>query len=219
MISDAQADAVTRNLREVLARYDADDWRLMLRVLRQLAEGQPVTPADVDQMIAALAIAPDKAQHVLTLTTERDADERIVGLMGLSLNDHPHRLTIGGQSLAAWCALDTLFLPILLRQTVEIESPSRLSGHPVRLRVGPASIEALDPADAVMSLVLVDPQHFDTSSVEAVWSAFCTLVHFFATRDEAQQWMHARDGMAILTVRDGYELARTVWSDVLAYDA
>jgi alkylmercury lyase-like protein len=219
MTGDTQADKITRALRETLARYDSDDWRLMLSVLRQVARGQPVTPAEAGVMIAGLAIAPDQARHVLALTTERDANERIVGIMGLSLNDHPHHLTVGGQALAAWCALDTLFLPILLRQTVEIASSSRLSERPVRLRVGPESIDALDPADAVMSLVALDPRQLDLSSVEEVWSAFCTWVHFFATRAEAEEWAHQREGIVIVTVREGYDLARAVWGGVPAYDA
>lgn len=219
MLSDADLDEVTRSLRDVLARYDADAWRVMLRVMRRLADGHPIAPTVADQMASDLGIAPDRARHVLARTAERDASEQIIGVMGLSLGDHPHRLTVAGQALTAWCALDTLFLPMLLRQTVEIESPSRLSGRPVRLRVSPQSIEMLEPADAVMSLVLMDSQTFDLSSVEAVWSAFCTLVHFFATRDEAEQWARARDGVAILSVREGYSIARAVWGGVLAYDA
>jgi hypothetical protein len=219
MPSNVETDVVVWNLRDVLARFDADDWRLMLRVLRRLAEGRPVAPEEADQIAAALGIAQDKARHVLELTTERDDVGQIRGLMGLSLNDHPHQLTVADQPLAAWCALDTLFLPILLRQTAEVHSPSRVSRRPVHLRVSAEGLEALDPADAVMSLVIVDPAQFDTSSVEAVWAAFCTLVHFFASRDEAEGWAHRHEGIAVLSVREGYELARAVWGDILAYDA
>jgi hypothetical protein len=218
MLGNVETDVVVRNLQVVLARFDADDWRLMLRVLRRLAEGQPVAPEEADQFAAALGIPQDKARHVLELTTERDGGGQIRGVMGLSLNDHPHKLTVAGQPLAAWCALDTLFLPILLHQAVEVASPSRVSRRPVRLRVSPEGVETLDPAEAVMSLVKVDPKHFDISSVEAVWNAFCTLVHFFATRDEAEGWAHDREGIAIVSVGEGYELARAVWGDFLAYD-
>jgi hypothetical protein len=50
----------------------------------------------------------------LRQVTERDAHDQIVGALGLSLQDHPHRLSVNGVSLSAWCADDTLFLPAIL---------------------------------------------------------------------------------------------------------
>src|SRR5881628_643284 len=100
---------------EELLDYGPNRSRLLIQVLRTLAQGHPVTGEQVDQLIADLGIAPDEAQHFLRQITERDAADRIVGIMGLSLNEHPHRFVVNGVSLTTWCAEDTLFLPVLLK--------------------------------------------------------------------------------------------------------
>ena len=134
----------------------------------------------------------------------------------MSLGDHPHRLSVAGVSLSAWCALDTLFLAALLRQTGTIESPSPVTGHPIRLRVSPERVEEVHPAGAVISLVLDDPSRAQRiTSVEGNWSAFCNQILFFADQQDAEQWAHRRDGIAIITVDEGFELGRQGWSEVL----
>jgi alkylmercury lyase len=147
--------------------------------------------------------------------TERDAQDQIVGAMGLSLQDHPHRLSVNGVALSAWCAEDTLFLPAILRQPVTVASPSPVSGELIRLRVSSERVEEVSPAGAVVSLVLVDPSREHMASVEAIWSAFCNHIHFFVTRDEAEQWATGRDDIAILSVDEGFAWQRPVWSKVL----
>jgi alkylmercury lyase len=183
--------------------------------MRELAHGRPLTAERVNRFIAELGIAPDAAHQFLREVTERDPSDQIVGAMGLSLRDHPHRLSVEGVSLSAWCAEDTLFLPALLRQTATIESPSPVSGRPIRLRVSPERAEEVSPAGAVVSLVIVDPSREHMASVEAVWGAFCDHIHFFATRDEAERWAAGRDDIAILSVDEGFAWQQPVWSEVL----
>ena len=69
----------------------------------------------------------------------------------------------------------------------------------------------------MVSLVLVDPSREHLASVEAIWSAFCRHVHFFATRDEAERWASGtgRDDIAILSVEEGFAWQRPIWSEVL----
>ncbi len=215
-MSDTRVDEMAKKLQDRLLEYGPDHLRLLVQVLRQLAKGRPITVEQVDQRIAELGIAPDAAHQFLREVTERDTYDQIVGAMGLSLQDHPHRVSVDGVSLSAWCAEDTLFLPAILQQTATIESPSPVSGHPIRLRVSPERVEEVSPAGAVVSLVLVDPSREHMASVEAIWSTFCDHIHFFATRDEAEQWAAARDDLAILSVDEGFELGRQMWSRVLA---
>jgi alkylmercury lyase len=124
-------------------------------------------------------------------------------------------LSVDGVSLSAWCAEDTLLLPAILGTTATIESPSPVSGHPIRLRVSPECVEEVSPAGAVVSLVLVDPSREHMATVEAIWSAFCRHIHFFATRDEAERWATGRDDITIVSVDDGFAWQRPIWSKVL----
>jgi alkylmercury lyase len=212
-MNDPRILEMNKKMQEYLLSYGPDR-RLLLQVIRQLAHGHPITMEQVDQYIADLGMARDQAHQFLREVTERDAADRIVGAMGLSLSEHPHRLSVAGVSFSAWCALDTLFLPALLGQTVTIESPSPVTHHPMRLRVSPTRVEEVHPEAAVVSFVLVGPSRENMASVEAIWSAFCTHVHFFATREEGEQWASSRDDIVLLTVEEGFASERQVWSKV-----
>jgi alkylmercury lyase len=212
---DARLDDMARQLQEGFLAYAPGQRRLLVQIVRELAHGRPITPERVDQRIATLGLEYDAAHQLLRELTERDANDQIVGAIGLSLEDHPHRLRVDGVSLSAWCALDTLFLPALLQQTAIIMSPSPLTHAMIRLRVSPERVEEVDPAGAAISIVLVDPSRERMASMEAIWNAFCQHVHFFATREEGERWATGREDIAILTVDEGFELGRRVWSSVL----
>jgi len=216
-MGNARIQEMVTKLQERLLDYGADHSRLLLKVLRRLARGRPVTREQTDAIIAELGIVRDEAHRFLKEVTERDADNHIVGIMGLSLNDHPHRLYANGASMSAWCAEDTLFLPSLLQQTATVESYSPLSKEKIRLTVSPERVEAISPANAVVSMVIVDPTQDDMASVEAIWSTFCEHIHFFASQEEAERWAAGRGDIEILTVDEGFELGRQVWSRVLSY--
>lgn len=213
-MSDPRVDEATQKMQEFLFAYGPDHTRLLLWVIRQLGQGRPLTPEQVDQRIAESGIAPDAAHQFLQEVTERDATNQIIGAMGLSLSEHSHRLFAAGVSLSAWCAMDTLYLPAMLQQTVTITSPSPVTHQLIRLRVSPTRVEEVSPASAVVSLILVDPSQANMTSVQAIWGAFCDHIHFFATRDEAEQWAmgKGRKDIVILTVEEGFARAGQIWS-------
>lgn len=212
---DTHVDEMTTKLQEYLLAYEPDHLRLLLWAVRQLTHGHPLTAERLDQRIAELGIAPDAAHQVVRELTEQDACGDIVGILGLSLlSDHPHRFTVAGVALTAWCAGDALFLPALLQQTATIASPSPATHAVVRLRVSPTRVEHVSPTSAVMTSVLMDPRRADLTSVEVILGAFCQHVHFFATRTEAEQWADEREDIAIITVAEGFAQERQVWSKV-----
>lgn len=216
-MSNTRVDEMARKMRERLLDYGPDHSRLLLQVLRRLARGRPVTEEQLGQMITDLGIARDKAHQFLRKVSERDMDDSIVGIMGLSLNEGAHRMRVNGVGLSAWCAGDTLYLPTMLQQTAAVESHSPVSREKIRLTVSPDRVEAVSPPSTVLSFVVVDPTEESMASVKAIWMTFCNHIHFFASRDEAEGWAAGRDDIAILTVDEGFELGRLVWSRVLSY--
>ena len=208
---------MARRMGEELLDYGPDRSRLLLRVMRTLAQGRPVTGEHVDQMIAALGMARDEADRFLRQITERDAEDAIVGIMGLSLTDHPHRFSVNGVSLTAWCAADTFYLPALLKQTARVESPSPVSNAKIHLTISPDGVEAVSPADAVVSIVIVNPTAEHMASVMAIWTTFCQQIHFFVSREEAEQWAAGRENIVILPVHEVLALARQAASKLLPY--
>jgi alkylmercury lyase len=191
--------------------------RLLVRVMRELAQGRPVPKERVDQIVADVGIAREDADRLLGEVTERNSDGNIFGVLGLSLNDSPHRFYVNGTRMSTWCAADALFLPPVLDRTASVESVSPVSGEKVRLTVSPQGVEAVDPTGAVLSIVIVDPADANMGSVEAIWGTFCHHLFFFASREEAEHWAAGRDDIEILSVEEAYELVRQLSSRFLGY--
>src|SRR5713226_4925476 len=136
---------------------DLLEQRLSLELYRLLAEGQPVPR---ETLAERLGIPADGVNRILDgwPGVFSDSQRQVVGYWGLAIPAafaSPHRFTIAGRSLSAWCAWDTLFLPQLLGQTAEVESTSP-TGITVRLTVTPDRVESVDPVGAQMSILLPD---------------------------------------------------------------
>ncbi len=218
-MSNSLSNEMARKLTESggLLDYGPDRLRLLIQVWQSLATGRPVTGEQVDRIVADIGTDRDEADQFLRGISERDADDNIVGIMGLSLNDHPHRVNVNGTWMSMWCAEDTLVLPSKLKQTVTVESESPLTKEKIRLTVSPQRVEESNPAGAVVSIVVMDPDKADMSSAQAIWGTFCHHIFFFASREEGEQWAAGRDDIEILSLDEGFELGKQFWSKVLAY--
>lgn len=218
-MSNARAMEATRKLTRLggPVDYGPDLSRLLVRVMRELAQGRPISKERVDRIVADIGSDPEEPHRLLCEVTERDADNNVVGIMGLSLNDTLHRFYVNGTRMSAWCAQDTLFLPTVLNQSASVESVSPVSREKVRLTVGPQEVKKVYPASVVVSVVIVDPDNPNMGSVEAIWGAYCHYT-FFASRGEAEGWADGRDDIEILSVDEAFELGRVLSSRFLAYE-
>jgi len=218
-MGSARATEATRKLTRPggLVDYGPDLSRLLVRVIRELAQGRPLPKERVDQIIGDLRIVREGAYRFLREEAERDADGEVFSIMGLSLNDTPHRFYVNGARMSTWCAGDALFVPAVLGRTATVESKSPVSGERVMLKVNPQGVEEVHPVSAVVSIVIVDLDQANMGSVEAIWGAFCRHIFFFASREEAERWAAGRDDIEILSVEEAYELVRLFSSRFLAY--
>jgi alkylmercury lyase len=125
---------------------------ISLGLYRLLAEGLPVSR---QQLASALNLPVDVIKETLAqwLGVYYDGEERVTGYWGLALPKMAHRFLIGGKTLYAWCAWDTLFIPELLGQTVRVESNCPKTSRKIQLTVAPQGVSDLDPLGAVMSLL------------------------------------------------------------------
>lgn len=197
-------------------KFEPDVSRLLIKVMRAVAEGHPVTGEQVSGLVAEIGIDEEKAEEFLRAVTERDDDDSIIGIVGLSQNPNwAHRFEVNGNSLRTWCAWDTLFIPLLLNDTAKVESESPVSKQTIRVTVSPDGVMETSPREAVVSVVVLE--NGPVGSVEEAWAKFCHQVYFFASRQEAEEWSAERDDIAILTVDEAFELGRHAWSSVLGY--
>jgi alkylmercury lyase len=104
--------------------------RLSLDLYRLLSKGQPVPRTALAER---LDIPVETVSRILDgwPGVFSDAERRIVGYWGLSIPAayrSPHTLTMNGQTLFAWCAWDTLFLPELVghKERLNLSALSRV---------------------------------------------------------------------------------------------
>lgn len=190
--------------------------RLLVRLWRVLARGQPFGLTEIESAAEAVGMNPGDAADFLATVTERDGSGQITGLLGLSLNDHPHRFTLGAVTLSTWCAIDTLFLPAMLNAVAMVESTSPVSGKLIRLTVSNDGVTDLAPEAAMVSLPALRASEVDTSSTEGIWRTFCHRIHFFADVGEAGRWCEGRGEMEVVTVDDAWRHAMQAWGSVLS---
>jgi alkylmercury lyase len=180
--------------------------RLFLTTYRLLAEGHPVTAAELASATGlpepAVADALRRWPGVFT-----DGHGRVTGFWGLAIGEltPAHRFETGGQVLYAWCAWDTLFLPGRLGQDAQVTSSCPVTGEMIELTVAPGGVTGTSHPEAVVSFLLPDGP-FDSGVVQS----FCHYVHFFASRQAGEQWVAGHPGTFLLTLGEAADLAARV---------
>lgn len=188
-------------------KLDADDRRIVMGTYRELAKGGPVAP---DAIARAIDLPLGRVEAALSSWpgVYRDDDGRVVGFWGLAIAklDPEYRLTVDSNTSFAWCALDTLFIPAYLGNTVPVEATDPLTGEPVSLVVDGDGVRELKPPGAVVSVVIPDgPFGYD------VIESFCHKVFFFASEESGRNWTAEHQGTTLLSVQDAFELAQAVF--------
>ena len=161
-LDDHALDALSAGLAGIFPGLDDNTRPLALMLYRMLARGAPVAPGD---LAAALHRPEEAVRPVLEAWPGIHWDQgRVVAFRGLSLGKTRHRFqlprtdALPRRELFTWCAWDTLFLPNLLGETAQVESPCPVSGEVLRLEVSPEGLEALSHPEALLALPTPDPE-------------------------------------------------------------
>jgi alkylmercury lyase len=213
-------DAVTASIVSALPKLNLLEQRLSIELYRLLAVGQPVPRV---LLAERLGVDVETINPVLECRPGVfvDSQHQIVGYWGLSLPaayDSPHKMTIDGQMLSAWCAWDTLFLPQLLGKKATVESRSPSSGATIHLTVTPEGVEHVNPAGAQLSFLLPDA----VAVHKDILGSFCCFVHFFPTCEAGEIWIAQRGGTFLLSIEEGLAVAHrknmTQYGDIFAHN-
>ncbi len=194
--------------------FGPDNSKLLIQLYRRLAaDPRPITRSELEAMADELGVARDEAIEFVQYASEPGDDGEIRGIVGLSLNEYPHKFRVGGNELHNWCALDPLLIVPALTEPVEIESVDPETGEAVSVSATPAGVKGYSPTDAVLSIVVPEPGA--TDSVEAVWMMFCHHVHFFTSRESGERFF-ADKVMEVyfLSVVVAFELGRLTFGPV-----
>jgi hypothetical protein len=89
----------------VSLEFGSEISRVLVTVMQTVAKGSPVDARQVGQIISDLKVDRKDTLEFLSNVSERDGDDNIIGIVGLSQNeDWAHRITISDKSLRTWCA-------------------------------------------------------------------------------------------------------------------
>jgi alkylmercury lyase len=176
-----------------------------LQLLRLLTLGEPV-----NRLQLATVLHSSEEEVAIQLRdlsdVEYDQEGRIVG-SGLTLLPTPHQFQVNGHAMYTWCALDALSYPVILHCPARVESRCPVTGTPIRLTVTPERIEAFEPDEAVISLVLPEK----ATCCGDVRGTFCDFGHFFSSPAAASLWQESIHPEArILSLEDAYHLGKLV---------
>ena len=199
-------------------QLDADQSRLLIQGWRRLTDGSPLTPGQIEQIFSANQIPFDDGNAFINRVSERDGEGSVVGIFGLSQLKHPHQLEVKGHKLSTWCAWDTLFLPVFLKQTATIRSYCPATKEKIRLTITPEKIEQVAPSGTVLSMVVPEIAKGGCDSSEDIRCSFCQLVHFFSSPDAANEWVSEKNrDISILSVEEGYRLGQLAFEELQRY--
>lgn len=183
------------------------------KILQLLAEGQPVTP---ERLAEALGRPVEFVRTTYATLQKCGCEFNEQGALigdALTLTPTRHRFRVNNRDLYAWCALDTLFLPALMNQTADIISTCPQTGISIQLTVSPEAVETISPPEAALSTVIA------SGCTSGINGTFCGQTHFFASDEVARDWVGERTDFAVLSVKEGFELARRVYIEpLLAYE-
>ncbi len=210
------ADPVEELRRGNALDFGRDLSLMTLRLLELLAVGRPIPRDKALAAIEELDIDHGKARAFLDSSTERTEDGEIAGF-GLTCNLTGHHVTIDGARMSTWCAMDTMIFAIVLGRTLLVESTAPGTEKTVHLTAHPYGPVDIDPPTAVITWPRRSKDEVDLESVSGIQATLCNHSLLFATRDEAQRWAAGRDDIAILSVRDGFDIARAVAEGFLRY--
>ena len=193
-------------------RNSRDEARLIRAIYPPLAEGRPLSPRDVaessDLPIRSVEIA---FRDMRRAGADFDGDGNLIG-NALTLRPTPHKFTVDGQKLYAWCAVDTLFLPALVGKTAQVESTCLATGEPIRLTISPSGIETVDPADTVVTVTVPGfSAACEPGQGKGGECASCQSMNYFVSRAAAERHLGPEADVAILDVETVWQLAHTVW--------
>jgi alkylmercury lyase len=187
----------------------AFDWKLIHGLWQMLVEsGQPVA---LDGLARSLHTSRERVQAVFERYPDAEYDQagNLQG-WGLSLNPTVHHLVVGGHSLYAWCAPDTLYSPVVLNRSAQIVSHCPVSRARIEISLTPVRLERGSPAGAVVSVVRERAAFTRLQEAGCIQQGACNGQFFFASQQVAAPWASEHPDFLVLSVEKAFDGLRDI---------
>ncbi|MGH9113998.1 MAG: organomercurial lyase [Acidimicrobiales bacterium] len=187
-----------------------EDQRVARAIYELLATGQPAPPDEIAER-AGVAVADVEGRLGSWPAIFRDAGGGVTGFWGLASDQvSNHRFDVEGVGTSwTWCAYDPLFIARILGATAHVTSQCPVTDITVRLTVTPEGVRDIEPATATLSMLSPDRASFDD-----VITTLCHYILFFATPEAALSWTSEQPGTFVVSIDDGFEIARRMTDSV-----
>jgi alkylmercury lyase len=204
---ETSVDEVAEAIKAAMPALDKTDQKIATAVYRLMSSGGPVEPAAIAKAVSNVSVDLVNERLSSWPGVFRDGSGRVVGFWGHAIErlDPEYRLIADGRTTYAWCALDTLFIPGIIGKAVRVEATDPISGEPVSLVVDREGAREINPASALVSMVIPDgPFGYD------VIESFCHKVLFFASEVTGTKWIAEHEATTLLPVEQAFELGRVL---------
>ncbi len=161
------------------------DLDLFLTILRTIRKEEAITTSQLGKI---LNLDEKKLERLLSMAgADFDNQGRLIGL-GITRQPTPHRYVVDGEVFYTWCAPDTLIFPILLEETVQVESIDPKSKDKITATITPRGVRNVKPSSTVISWL---PRLSESQLTEGktIKSTTCIFGHYFANRENATRWV------------------------------
>jgi len=187
----------------------AFEWKVFHRFWHMLA--QSGTPISLDALAQALHSSREQVKAVLERYPDAEYDQfgNLLG-WGLTLNPTVHQVVLGGRSLYAWCAPDTLYDPIVLNRSAQIVSQCPVTGAKIEMLLTPDRLLRLSPASAVVSIVRDGSMFTRLQEAGCIRQGGCNNQFFFASGEVAAPWVSEHPDFIVLPVEEAFEGLREI---------
>jgi alkylmercury lyase-like protein len=189
------------------------DRRVLTAILDHALHGRA---ASDPLLAAATGLAAEGVTAALTALHETGAiylrDGIIVAAYPLSFVPTTHRVTIGGVTTYANCAIDALAVPPMAERAADITSACGHCRAPIRVRMRRDRILRSEPAGPVVFYLAKDC----CPPGPAVLTR-CPHIHFFCDRSHAAQWQEAHPHYrgTVLDLAEAAAFARRHFAEVI----
>jgi alkylmercury lyase len=197
---------------------DAFQWKVLHHFCRLLAESN--TPISLDALAADLHSSRERVKAGLERNPEIEYDQsgNLLG-MGLTLSPTIHQFVLDGHPFYAWCAPDTLGLPVVLKRPARVISACPVTGARVSLELTPDHVESLSPETAVVSLDRTGDIFKRSQEAGCVRQEVCNNQYFFASGEVAAPWVSEHPGFIALPVEEAFLGLREIFLQQMALAA
>jgi alkylmercury lyase len=180
------------------------DQRVAVAIYELLATGRPARPDEIAERAGASVVEVESCLSAWPATF-RDAHGGVTGFFGLTIDPvYSHRIDVEGVGTAwTWCTFDPLFITRVLDVTAVVTSRWPVTRTTVQLTVTPEGVRDVEPSTTAMSML--SPDH---ASLDNIITSLCRYIMLFATPEAAQSWTSENPGTFVVSIDDGFEMAR-----------